>query len=132
MATTIKKKSSRGGQVVNPKSGRRKRRTRSENTPKMEIVRKVFKHGGSAAVNLPKEFSRHLSGKYIYLEVYSDKVIVRNPDFLENMESDPLFNSFIEGIMQDALEHPTKLHDLNKAWGNIDELLKDVPLDADS
>jgi len=132
MPIPTKKKPSRLVGAKRTKTLSARRRKKTTNTIRVEIVKKVFTHGGSKAVNLPKEFSKNLSGELIILEVLPDKVIVRNPNYLENMESDPLFNSFIEGIMQDALEHPTKLHDLNKAWGNIDDLLKDVPLDAES
>lgn len=92
-------------------------------------VKKVFTHGGCKAINLPNEFTKNLSGQFISIETYPNKVIVRNTNPLDNMESDPLFNSFIEGVMKDALENPEKLHDLSEAWGNIDELLEDVPLD---
>ena len=132
MTTIVKKKTSRMGMSQRTASVATKRRTKIANASRAVIVKKVFKHGGSTAVNLPREFSKNLSGQFISLEVHPDKLIVRNPNFLENMESDPLFNSFIEGIMRDALKHPEKLHDLNEAWGNIDELLKDVPLDGDS
>lgn len=96
------------------------------------ITRKLFKHGGSQAINLPKEFVQNLSGDEVVAEVSPDKIVIRKKPNLDTMESDPLFTTFIQAIAADCLKHPEKLHDLNDAWKDMDVLLKDLPdIEAD-
>ena len=98
----------------------------------IKITRKLFKHGGSQAINLPKEFVRDLSGDEVVAEVSRDKIIIRKKPALDTMESDPLFSTFIEAIANDAMKHPEKLHDLDEAWKDLDVLLKGLPdIEAD-
>jgi hypothetical protein len=53
--------------------------------------KKLFKHGGSKAVDLPMEA-------------------------FANMESDAQFHLFLEALFQDAMEHPEQLKNLEEVW----------------
>ena len=95
------------------------------------ITKKLFKHGGSQAINLPKEFVQDLNGDEVLAEVTPDQIIIRKKSKLDTIESDPLFATFIQAIAADAMKHPEKLHDLDDAWKDLDVLLKDVPYEGD-
>lgn len=94
-------------------------------------VKKLFKHGGSQAINLPKEFSKNLIDNEVFIEVSPNEIVIRNTSKLDTMESEPHFATFIKAIAQDAMKHPEKLHDLDEAWQDLDFLLKDVPYEGD-
>ena len=97
---------------------------------KMKLTKKIFVHGGSKAIILPKEFTQNLSGVEVFIEVFQDQVVIQAKNKLDTLESDPLFETFIQAIAVDALKHPENLKDLNdEASLELDELLKDVPLD---
>lgn len=93
------------------------------------ITRKLFKHGGSQAINLPIEFVQNLNGDEVIAEISPDEIIIRKKPNLDTMESDPLFTTFIQAIAADAMKHPEKLHDLDDAWKDLDGLLKNIPDD---
>ena len=95
----------------------------------MKIMKKLFAHGGSKALNLPKEFTRNLAGSEVYIEVFQDQIVIQGAPALDTIESDPLFATFIQAISNDALKHPEKLKDLNEASQELDDLLEGVPLD---
>ncbi|MCD4782143.1 MAG: AbrB/MazE/SpoVT family DNA-binding domain-containing protein [Candidatus Omnitrophica bacterium] len=95
------------------------------------ITRKLFKHGGSQAINLPKEFVENLNTDELLLEFSPNEIIIRKKSELDTIETDPRFATFIQAIGVDAMKHPEKLHDLDDAWKDLDTLLKDVPYEGD-
>ncbi len=96
------------------------------------MTRKLFKHGGSQAINLPMEFVQNLTSDEVIAEVTPDEIVIRKKPELDTIESDPLFSTFIQAIAADALKHPEKLRDLDEAWKDLDALLKDLPdIEAD-
>lgn len=94
-------------------------------------TRKLFKHGGSQAINLPKEFVENLNDDEILVEFSPNKIIISKKSDLDTIESDPHFATFIRAIAADAMKHPEKMHDLDDAWKDLDEILKDVPYEGD-
>ena len=96
------------------------------------VTKKLFRHGGSQAINLPKEFTENLSGKEVIVEATADQVVIHGKGELDTLESDPLFATFIEAIAIDAMKHPEKLHDLNEVSAELDELLEGVSFDEDT
>lgn len=95
-------------------------------------IKKLFKHGGSQAINIPREFAQNLIDNEVFIEVSSNEIVIRNKTKLDTMESEPHFATFIKAIAIDAMKHPGKLHDLNEVWGSEwDELLKGVSADND-
>ena len=95
-------------------------------------IRKLFQHGGSQAINLPKEFVQNLSDNEVLIEISPNEVVIRNKSKLDTMESEPDFATFIKAIAMDAMKHPEKLHDLKEVWDSEwDELLKGVSADDD-
>ena len=98
----------------------------------MKLTKKIFSHGGSKAIDLPKEFIRNLSGAEVCIEVFQNQVVIQGKHELDTMESDPLFATFIQAVFNDAMKHPEKLHDLNDVWDNEwDDLLEGVTTDGD-
>ena len=94
-------------------------------------IRKLFQHGGSQAINLPKEFVQNLSENEVLIEISPNEVVIRNKSKLDTMESDPHFATFIKAIALDAMKHPEKLRDLEEVWQDLDSLLKDIPYEGD-
>ena len=95
-------------------------------------TKKLFKHGGSQAINLPKEFAKNLTDNEVFIEVSPNEIIIRNKSKLDTMESEPHFATFIKAIALDAVKHPEKLRDLNEVWGSEwDKLLEGVSADDD-
>lgn len=92
-----------------------------------EYQKKLFKHGGSMAVNLPAEAVRRLGTENIYVEVRQDGVFIPFEDSLDNMESDPLFDQFIHAVYKHAMENPDQLKAVSEVWDKEwDELLEGV------
>src|SRR5271157_678108 len=92
------------------------------------IQKKLFKHGGSLAVDLPKEFVR--SNKEVIIKYDKDRLIVFSKNTLENLESEPEFKTFIKALVEDSLNNPQKLKDMNKVWDKEwIELLRDVDVE---
>jgi virulence-associated protein VagC len=86
--------------------------------------KKPFKHGGSKAIDLPKE--ANIGDEEVIIEVREDGVFIY-PDRLANMESDPRFHLFIEAILKNALQNPSELKNLEEVWDREwDDLLKGV------
>ena len=94
-------------------------------------IRKLFQHGGSQAINLPKEFAKNLTENEVIIEVSANEIVIRNKSKLDTMESDPHFATFIKAIALDAMKHPEKLRDLEEVWQDLDSLIKDVPYEGD-
>lgn len=80
------------------------------------IEKKLFKHGGSWAIDLPMRFARELEGMSVVIEETPDGFLIKPKTELETMEADPLFQRFVEAIVMDAMEHPEKLHDAREVW----------------
>jgi len=90
------------------------------------IEKKLFKHGGSYAVDLPKEFVKSKNTEVI-IKYDKDRMILVTKDTLENIESEPEFKTFIKALVEDSLKNPQKLKDMNKIWDKEwVKLLKDV------
>ena len=93
-------------------------------------IKKLFKHGGSQAINLPKEFTKSLIDNEVFIEVSPDEIVISNKSKLDTMESEQHFATFVKAIALDAMKHPKKLRDLNAVWGpEWDKLLEGVSAD---
>ncbi len=96
------------------------------------IVRKLFKHGGSYALDLPMDFIRSAGTTEVILEGTPGRLSIRPKTELDNIESDPLFAEFVNALAVDAMKHPEKLHEAKKVWDKEwDELLKGVTVDEE-
>ncbi|MBL7073601.1 MAG: hypothetical protein ISS33_07560 [Candidatus Omnitrophica bacterium] len=96
------------------------------------IKRKLFKHGGSYAVDVPMDFVKSINTKEVILVVTSKGVKIRPKTESDTIESDPLFAGFINALSIDAMKHPERLHDAKETWDEEwDELLKGVSADED-
>ncbi len=96
------------------------------------MVRKLFKHGGSYAVDIPMEFVRSAGTTEVILESTPKRLNIRPKTELDNIESDPLFAEFINALAVDAMKHPEKLHEAKRVWDKEwDELLKGVTVDEE-
>lgn len=86
--------------------------------------KKLFKHGGSRAVDLPSEAK--LGDQEVIVEVRDDGVYIYSEP-LTSMELDPKFHLFIEALFQDAMANPNQLKNLEEVWGEEwDDLLSGV------
>ena len=95
-----------------------------------KTIRKIFKHGGSYAVDLPISFIKHMECKEVILEYNPKKVSISPKTELDNIESEPMFSCFINALAADAMKHPERLRDVKEVWDKgWDELLKDVTVD---
>ena len=93
-------------------------------------VKKLFKHGGSYAVDVPMDFVKHAGGIEVILETGPKKISIRPKTELDTIESEPLFAGFINTLAVDAMKHPEKLRDVKEVWDKEwDELLKGVTAD---
>ncbi|MBU4477933.1 MAG: hypothetical protein KKH34_02450 [Candidatus Omnitrophica bacterium] len=96
------------------------------------IVRKLFRHGGSYAIDLPMEFIKNAGTLEVILESTPNRLSIRPKTELDSIESDPLFAEFINALTVDAMKHPEKLHEAKKVWDKEwDELLKGVTVDEE-
>ncbi|MBU0571181.1 MAG: AbrB/MazE/SpoVT family DNA-binding domain-containing protein [Candidatus Omnitrophica bacterium] len=94
------------------------------------IVKKLFKHGGSYAVDIPIEFIRNNSGSEVIIEATAKKISIRPKTELDNIESDPMFAEFIQALAMDVMKHPEKLHEAKEVWDEEwDDLLKGIVAD---
>lgn len=96
------------------------------------MVRKLFKHGGSYAIDLPMDFIRSAGTTEVILESTPRGLSVHPKTELDNIESNPLFAEFINALAIDAMKHPEKLHEAKKVWDKEwDILLKGVTIDEE-
>lgn len=94
--------------------------------------KKLFKHGGSYALDLPKEFVQAKSGEEVIIQYDHYQLTVSFKDSLESIESEPEFKMFVKALVEDSMKHPEKLKDLHQVWDQEwDELLKDVSAEDD-
>lgn len=91
------------------------------------MQKKLFKHGGSYAVDLPVSFVRELSLKTVVIETHRDKLVISPKRELDTIEQEPEFKTFIAALLQDAMHRPAGLRDAKEVWDEEwDELLKGV------
>lgn len=91
------------------------------------MVRKLFKHGGSYALDIPMDFVKAAGTIEVILEGTPERLSIRPKTELDTIESEPLFAEFITALAVDAMKHPEKLHTVKEVWDNEwDELLKGV------
>lgn len=91
------------------------------------LRKRLHKHGGSKALDLPSSFVKKLSSNYVTIVEKEGVLIIQPESALDSVENDPLFEQFINLLYEDALANPSKLKDVKDVWGNDwDELLKGV------
>lgn len=96
------------------------------------VIRKLFKHGGSYAVDIPMEFVRHTGTIEVILERLPGRINIRPKTELDTIESEPFFTQFIHALAIDAMRHPEKLHGQKEVWDKEwGKLLKDVSDDKE-
>lgn len=96
------------------------------------MVRKLFKHGGSYAVDVPMDFVRNAGTMEVILKSTSKELSIRPKTKLDNIESEPFFAEFISALVVDAMKHPEKLHTVKEVWDKEwDDLLKGVSVDEE-
>lgn len=95
-------------------------------------VKKLFKHGGSYAVDIPMDFVKRAGVKEVIIEKTVRGIRIRPKGEFDTIEADPHFSDFIQALAIDAMKHPKKLHDVKEVWDKEwDGLLKDVEVDEE-
>lgn len=98
---------------------------------KQRLRKRLHKHGGSKALDLPTSFVKQLSSDYVTLIEKEGVLIIQPESELDRLEDDPLFEKFIHLLYEDALTNPSRLKDVKEVWGHEwDELLQDVTDEA--
>lgn len=96
------------------------------------MQKKLFKHGGSYAVDLPMSFVRDLRSKTVVIESREDRIVIAPKRELDTIEQEPEFKTFVAALLQDALRRPAKLREAKEVWDKEwDDLLKGVPRGED-
>lgn len=91
------------------------------------VVKKLFKHGGSYAVDLPMSFVRQADVQEVVIENKGDDVVLHPKTHLDTIESEPAFAHFTRALAEDALKHPSKLKTAKEVWDSEwDDLLRGV------
>jgi len=91
------------------------------------LPRKIFRHGGSYAVDLPMVFVKRNGSPEVLIEETGSGLFIHAKSPLDIMENDPLFSKFIQAIYHDAMTNPAKLHDMLEVWDDKTvAMLKDV------
>ena len=94
------------------------------------IVRKLFRHGNSQAVTLPKAFVNTVKGREVIIRDFPQGLVISTKSRLDTLESDPLFATFIQALAADAMKHPQKLRDPAEAWSpEVLKLFNNMPDD---
>ena len=94
------------------------------------VIKKLFKHGGSYAVDIPVEFVRLANGNKVILEMTGKMLSIRPKSEIDTLDSDPLFSTFVRALAHDAMKHPEKLRRPRQVWDKEwDQLLKGVKAD---
>ena len=78
--------------------------------------KKLFKHGGSWAVDLPMPFVKEVGNMSVVIEASPQGILIKPKTQLDTMEADPLFQEFVKAIAIDAMKNPDKLHDAQDVW----------------
>ncbi|MBU1627555.1 hypothetical protein KKB18_09325 [bacterium] len=96
------------------------------------MVKKLFKHGGGYAVDIPMEFVKGAGTNEVILESSLERLSIRPKTELDTIESEPLFIEFIKALAVDAMGHPEKLCSPKEVWDEEwDDLLKGVAADEE-
>ena len=96
------------------------------------MQKKLFKHGGSFAVDLPISFIREHNPKIVVVERLRDRIVIKPRRELDTIEQEPEFKTFVAAILHDAMHRPNKLREVKEVWDKEwDALLKDVQRDED-
>ena len=96
------------------------------------VIRKLFKHGGSYAVDIPMDFVKNAGTMEVVLESTLKKLSIRPQTELDTMEADPLFAQFVNALAVDAMKHPEKLYAAKEVWDKEwDKLLEGVTADEE-
>ena len=91
------------------------------------MQKKLFKHGGSYAVDLPISFVRELSSPTVHVERERERLVIVPQQELDTIEHEPEFKAFVSALLQDAFHRPSKLRDAGDVWDKEwDALLKGV------
>jgi hypothetical protein len=91
------------------------------------VVKKLFKHGGSYAVDLPISFIRKADVQMVVVENKGGDILIHPKTSLDTIESEPAFAHFIRALAEDALNHPDKLKTAHEVWDpEWDNLLRGV------
>lgn len=94
------------------------------------IVRKLFRHGNSKAITLPKDFVDTVKGREVVIQTSPQGLVISTKSRLDTLESDPLFATFIQALAADAMKHPQKLRDPAEAWSpEVVKLFNNMPDD---
>lgn len=94
------------------------------------VEKRLFKHGGSWAIDLPMNFAKEFKDMSVVIEETPQGLLVKPKTELDAMEADPLFRQFVEAIALDAMKHPERLHDPKDVWDDEwADLLKGVDVD---
>ena len=94
------------------------------------LTRKLFKHGHSKAITLPKAFVDTVKGREVVIRYSPEAVMISSKSRLDTLESDPLFATFIQAIAAEAMKHPEKLRDPAEAWSpEVVKLFNAMPHD---
>ena len=92
------------------------------------MQKKLFKHGGSFAVDLPVGFVRELQSDYVVIEKEGDRIVISAKRELDSIEQEPEFRAFVSALLHEAMKRPAKLRGVEEVWDKEwDELLKGVP-----
>jgi len=95
-------------------------------------IKKLFKHGGSYAVDIPMEVIRRTGATEVIIESTPTGIRIRPNTELDTIEAEPLFGELIHALAVNAMKHPERLHDVKEVWDQEwDELIKDVEIDED-
>ena len=93
-------------------------------------MRKLFKHGHSKAITLPKAFVDTVKGREVVIVYSPEGVLISSKSRLDTLESEPLFATFIQALATEAMKHPERLRDPAEAWSpEVVELFKAMPHD---
>lgn len=94
------------------------------------VIKKLFRHGGSYAIDLPVDFVRGAQTHEVIVEVGAKRLYIHPKTELDTIESEPLFAEFVHALVIDAMKHPEKLRQAKEVWDREwDELLKGVSAD---
>ena len=98
----------------------------------VRMVRKLFSHGSSKAITLPKEFVDTVRGREVVIQYSPEGLIISPKSKLDTLEADPSFATFIKAIATDAMRHPERLRDPAEAWSpEVVKLFKEMPHDSE-
>jgi virulence-associated protein VagC len=81
------------------------------------VKKRLFKHGGSKAIDLPARFVNSIEGEHV--EIFEDEngLHIQAVDPLDSLDHDPLFKKFLNSLAQESLAHPEKLKLIEEVWG---------------